>query len=139
MAALSCQLVPRENAFCRQDGRIMHWLISALLLFTGGVCDPVFAQPSTPLVRVVGLHAVMRASDNNSNEVQDFTLQCPAGYIPSDYAISPAHDDDDFFVEIGRQLIDSSKSRLDRSALTSAAQLDGGGYIVSLMPVGEAH
>jgi hypothetical protein len=81
----------------------------------------------------------MLASDNNSNEVQDFTLQCPAGYIPTDYSISPAHDDDDFFAEAGRQLIGSNKLAVDRNALTSTAQISGGGYIVSLVSVGEAH
>jgi hypothetical protein len=119
--------------------QIMRWLITTLLLVTGAVSNSAPAQSPGPFVRVVALHAVLLASDSNSNEVQNFTLQCPAGYIPTAYSITPAHDDDDFFAEVGRQLIDSNKTALDRSALTSTAQLDGGGYVVSLITVGEAH
>jgi hypothetical protein len=116
----------------------MRWLIATLLLITGNRFQFRTCPIARPFVRVVALHAVMLASDNNSNEVQDFTLQCPAGlYSRPTIRSAPAHDDDDFFAEAGRQLIDSNKLAVDRNALTSTAQISGGGYIVSLIPVGE--
>src|SRR5215218_4065662 len=116
----------------------MRWFIAIFLLCALPASEGVLAQ-SNSLLRIVALHAVMRPSDSNSNDEQRFTVQCPAGYVPTRYSITAAHDDNDFFQQVSGQLINGSKTPVDRNTSITSAQINGGGYVVSLISVGEAH
>ena len=80
-----------------------------------------------PFVRVIASHLTMLANDQ-----VNYKLQCPTGYIPAGYSTTPKYQYD-WNTEIIRDLIDKNKITINRTSLSSAAPLEGGGYSVSLL------
>ena len=103
----------------------MRWIIVSLLLFTGAVSDAALAQ-SAPLVRTIASHLTLIALDQ-----ANYRLQCPSGYIPVGYSMNPQYEYDEN-TEMTRDLIDKNRVTINRTSLSGAAPLDGGGYAVSL-------
>jgi hypothetical protein len=94
-------------------------------MFVGVLADTALAQ-NAPLVRTIASHFIMLANDQLG-----YRLQCPGGYIPTGYALSPQYPYD-WNTEMTRDLIDSNKATINRTALSSASPLMGGGYSVSI-------
>jgi hypothetical protein len=116
--------------------RIRYFFLSFLLVLA--FTQPVHAQ-STPLLRIVATHAVLRPSDAHDNDEQRYKVQCPAGHVPTRYSVIPAHGDEGFYEEVSSNIVDRSSATLDRNALSSIDELNGGGYLLGLATVGEAH
>ena len=111
----------------------MRLSIVSLILFTGAFSNPSLAQ-SAPFVRTIASHVAVF-------EQVRFKLQCPAGYIPTGYSLTPQNP---YYYytnsDVGtRDLIDSSNAPINRNTLSSAAQLDGGGYAVFLLNSNATH
>ena len=104
----------------------MRWIVVSLFVLTIGFCASAMPQ-STPLIRTIASRVVV---DHDAQV--DYKLQCPAGYIPTGYSYQPQFASD-LNEERSRILIDRSNAVINRNLLSSAAQLDGGGYIVSLV------
>jgi hypothetical protein len=99
----------------------MRWMIPLLLSFIGVLPQSAIAQ-NQPLLRVAAKHVPMPTFD-----VVDYKLQCPAGYVPSSYSHTAQYPYD-VNEDQSRDIIDRTGARIDKSAVTSAAQLDGAGY-----------
>jgi hypothetical protein len=89
------------------------------------LADSAIAQ-SSALTR-----SIARGFTMAEQETVNFKLQCPSGYIPTGYSFTIGRTFDQY-QQLSRELIDRNGAALDRQALTSAAQIDGGGYFVSL-------
>lgn len=103
----------------------MHRFILPLLLAAGILADAASAQPM-PFARAIARGFIMNEGDTTS-----FKLQCPPGYIPTGYSLTLGRTFDQY-QQLTRELIDKNGAAVDRQTLSSAAQIDGGGYSVSL-------
>ncbi len=103
----------------------MRWIVVSLALVTGAFFEPALAQ-SPPLLRTIAKIVPM-----DLFEIVDYTLQCPAGYVPVEYSITPQYTYD-IDEEQSRNLVDPSGATINRSTLSSATQIDGAGYELSV-------
>jgi hypothetical protein len=84
---------------------------------------------SVPLIRMIASHVYV---DHDSQT--DYKLSCPVGYIATGYSYKrqyASYDD----TELHRNLVDRTNAVLNRNTLSDTAQLDGGGYAVSLLNI----
>lgn len=100
-------------------------IVVSLLLAAAAFAEPAQAQ-SLPFVR-----SVARAFTMAEGDTVTFRLLCPAGYTPINYSLTLGRPFDQY-QQLSRELITSSGGAVDRQNVTSAAQIDGGGYSVSL-------
>ncbi len=99
----------------------MRWIIVWFAVWIA-----VFPQSSSvqaqPLVRAIARHMPLPTYDT-----VDYTLQCPAGYIPNGYSATPQYpydvNEDQF-----RLFIDPKGATINKATLATGAQMDGGGY-----------
>ena len=103
----------------------MRWVIVSLVVLSGVFSESSLAQ-SQPLVRTIAKHVPM-----DIFEIVNYSLQCPSGYIPIGYSTTPQYPYDDN-EEQSRNWIDRNGATIGRSSVSSAAQLDGGGYSLSV-------
>jgi hypothetical protein len=103
----------------------MRWVIASLLVLIGASSQSMPAQ-GQPFVRTIAKSVPM-----DIYEVVNYTLQCPPGYVPIGYSLTPqyTYDVDE---DQGRSLIDANSATIDRNALSSATQLNGGGYALQV-------
>ncbi|MEO7158766.1 MAG: hypothetical protein ABI039_14465 [Vicinamibacterales bacterium] len=103
----------------------MRSIILLLVFLIGALPQWALAQ-AEPLLRAVAKHVPMPTFD-----VIDYKLQCPAGYIPSGYSATPQYpfdvNEDQY-----RLFVDRNGSVIDKKTVSSAAQLDGAGYSLSV-------
>src|SRR5262245_29109096 len=118
MVAVTC--IP-----CSSSASMIRPVVVFLLLAIGIVSNAAQAQ-SVPFVRPVARAFVMAEGDQ-----VDLKLQCPAGYIPIEYSLTLGRPFDQY-QQLSRDLISRTGAAMDRQSLTNAAQIDGGGYAISL-------
>ncbi len=103
----------------------MRSMILLLLLLIGLLPSLAPAQ-APPLVRASALHVPLPTFDT-----VNFTLPCPAGYVPLNYSETPQYpydvNEDQYNL-----FVNSSGTTIDKSALTSSAQLNGASYSMSV-------
>src|SRR5689334_14473808 len=77
-------------------------------------------------VRIVAKHVPM-----DIYEIVHYDLQCPPGYVPVAYSVSPqySYDDDE---EQSRDLVDRNGAVLTRDAIANEAQIDGAGMVLQV-------
>ena len=106
--------------------KIMRSMSVSLLLLSGAFSSSTMAQSPAPYVRAIASHLVIE-----SFVTLDWKTQCPAGHVPLGYTIMRGHSyDEDELLAFDR--IDGNGVPVDRNAVSSAAQLAGGGFAVSL-------
>jgi hypothetical protein len=103
----------------------MRSRILLLVMAIGALPQWAIAQPQ-PLLHVVATHVPLPTFD-----IANFKLQCPAGHIPTSYSAIVQYpydvNEDEY-----RLVIDKGGTPVDKNALLSAAQVDGGGYSLSV-------
>src|SRR5687767_6413524 len=106
---------------------MMRWWAVFLLLLVGAFSKSTLGQ-SAPFVRAIASHVTMF-------EQARFRLQCPPGYIPSSYSGTSKIRGYYLYysTEGARELIDRNNVPINRNTLSSAAQLDAGGYALYLL------
>src|SRR5262245_37364555 len=115
----------------REGGKGVRSFVLASVLFATTTLHVACAQ-SQPLVRAIASHLIMQTNDGVCDPTTcqiEYKLQCPDGYMASAYWVSLQYPFD-VNVELTRDLIDSSKRAINRSALSSTGPLMGGGYSV---------
>jgi len=123
VGCLEFVLAPR--AYVRKlKGVRMRSITVLLAVLTGVLSQAALAQ--TPYLRAAARHVPMPTFD-----VVDFTLQCPAGYVPSSYSATPQYPYD-INEEQSRAFVSPAGAQIDTSSLTSGAQLNGAGYSLSI-------
>jgi hypothetical protein len=101
----------------------------AILVVLASALSAMPAAQSQPVVRTVAKVVPM-----DIFEIVDYSLQCPAGYVPIQYSVTPQYPYD-INEEQSRNLIDGNGASMNRNALSSAAQLDGGGFALSVFNI----
>ena len=94
-----------------------------LLVLSASVMPSVALGQSAPLLRTVATHVQFPVEYGSAT----YSLQCPAGYVPTGFSSAPAYQFD-INVEVWRDMVDSGKAVVDRRTVTSAAALDGAGF-----------
>ena len=103
----------------------MPWMILFLVSLIGALSNSALAQVQ-PLLRAAAKHVSMPTFD-----VVDYTLQCPAGYVPNSYSAMPQYPYD-VNENLYLLFVDRNGATIDKKTLSSAAQLDGAGYSLSV-------
>ena len=103
----------------------MRSRILLLVLAIGALPQGALAQ-TQPLLRAAAKHVPLPTFDS-----ADFKLQCPGGYIPTSYS-EIVQFPFDVNEEQYRLIIDKGGASVDKNSLSSAAQIDGGGYSLSV-------
>ncbi len=103
----------------------MRWLVAAVVLLMGALSATAFAQ--TPSM----LRVIARRVPMDLYEIVNFNLQCPTGYIAAGYSNTPQYYYDDNELQ-ANDLIDGTGAVINRAAVSSAAQLNGGGYALQI-------
>src|SRR5262245_30256552 len=114
------------NGFQQHRRCIMRHVILLLVLFAGLTPGVALAQ-SAPLLRTVATHVQFPVEYGTAT----YSLQCPAGYVPTGFSSAPATRTDNN-VEVWRDMIDGGKAVVDRRSVASAAALDGAGFAAQL-------
>src|SRR5262249_39563595 len=77
------------------------------------------------------VQTVARGFTMAEGDTVSYKLQCPAGSIPTGYSLTLGRTFDQY-QQLSRELIDRNGGAVDRQNITSAAQIDGGGYSFTL-------
>jgi hypothetical protein len=121
--------MPTDVTFVRRSQRkdsMRYALAIAAAVTLGTSFSNLAGAQSLPLVRTVARHVSMQ-----DFEVTNFKYQCPGGYIPISYSFTPRFPYD-LWEQRDFTLTDRSGSGVTRSSISSAAQIDGGGYSVTM-------
>jgi hypothetical protein len=97
----------------------MRSIVFLFALLIGALSQVALAQQ--PLLRAAAKHVPMPTFD-----LVDYKLQCPAGYVPTNYSHTPQYpydiNEDQF-----RLFTNAGGAEVDKSAVADASQLMGGG------------
>jgi hypothetical protein len=115
-----------ELVLAVQKGKWMRCGNVPLLFLLGAFSTTVVAQPAGPYVRAISSHLVIESFDSLTWETQ-----CPAGYLPLGYTIIRGHDYDEDEVQV-YDLVDANAVPVSRDSVSSATQITGGGFAVSM-------